>query len=243
MGLKINSILKAKLGEKNSMVFLENLEYSKKLYEAIRHTLKAGMTEIDVKKVMDDAMTLEDGTRIDFNYICAAGKNATKPGITHETNYVIKPGDVLRIDLWFGHNGFWVDTSRNFFVSDVSKETEKMWLTTIDVLTLLERTVRPCMLASDVYNMMENAYLQAGYKGYELSGHAGHPMGENYSLVQPDCQKNIYEPLPADVAFALEPGIVSQNVCLRLEDNYILTENGLINVFNYPRDINYFIVD
>ena len=45
------------------------------------------------------------------------------------------------------------------------------------------------------------------------------------------------------MVLAREPGIQEKGVLgVRVEDNYLMTEKGLLNLFDYPKDLEYFII-
>ena len=41
---------------------------------------------------------------------------------------------------------------------------------------------------------------------------------------------------------ALEPGVYADGIAIRVENNYLLTEDGIENLFVYPTEINKFII-
>ena len=71
----------------------------------------------------------------------------------------------------------------------------------------------------------------------------GHRIHTDAACIVPDFRKDGKETVEDGMVLALEPGIQEKGVLgVRVEDNYLMTEKGLLNLFDYPKDLEYFII-
>lgn len=231
-----------KLGQEKADAILEGLDYCGKAFEAIRENARVGMSEIELKAYIDKAMTSPEGKVLDYFYVFSSGIRTALPDILHESENVLEYGQPVFLDIWFQYNGHWVDVCRTFFMGAASDTARGMYEATLKTIGTLEKALKPGMTGAELFALADQTYSGCGYQGY-LWGHVGHRVHTDAACVVPDFRADGKETVEDGMVLALEPGIQEKGVLgVRLEDNYLMTEEGLLDLFDYPKDLNYFII-
>lgn len=231
-----------KLGQETADAIQEGLAYCGKAFEAIRENARVGMSEIELKDYIDKAMTMPEGRVIDYSYVFSSGPRTALPDILHESENKLEYGQPVFLDIWFRYNGHWVDVCRTFFMGAVSDTARRMYDATLNVISELEKALKPGITGAELFALADQTYSSCGYEGY-LWGHVGHRIHTDAACIVPDFRKDGKETVEDGMVLALEPGIQEKGVLgVRVEDNYLMTEKGLLNLFDYPKDLEYFII-
>ena len=218
-----------------------SLEANRAAYEAVRRGLRVGMTELDahalVGEAVDRACRGEEHEFIgDFVGGARAGSVEGPP-----TDYAFKAGDVFILDLSVRRGGTWSDTCRTFFLGEPTPEQRAAYAAALDVQRLCERTIRAGIVCEDVKTAAEKLLAERGLEG-RMPHHVGHLVGPK-PYMKPAFELGDRTVLPEGVVCTLEPGIYFKDAWgLRVENDYAVTANGLENLFDYPRDIDDFVV-
>lgn len=213
---------------------LKALEFNKLAYEAVKNNFKRGMSEKDVKKIILSACQNADDFSGD---ICGGINSSLIEG--DATDYILKDGDSLILDLQFKSDGVWTDTTRTFFIGEPSEEEKKAYGLCIGAKKSGESMLKSGVRAYEVYGTVRSAFAPLENN---FPHHAGHLFGKD-KLVQPQFFPERKEALHTGDFVTLEPGIYfEREFGVRIEDNYQITENGFINLFDYPTEIEYFII-
>jgi Xaa-Pro aminopeptidase len=122
-----------------------------------------------------------------------------------------------------------------------SGELVKTYETVLGALREGEKTLRPGAVAGDIYKRVSDHLAAAGYS--PLVHHAGHVVGDK-ELEEPDFTENAPGVLLAGMVVTLEPGVYREGQNgIRVENNYLITQDGYEPLFEYPEDINHFTID
>ncbi|SRR5581483_123484 len=215
----------------------ESLRLIKAAYRAARETIAPGLTEIDVYNAMYAAAVREAGTSVTFAGDFACGKRAIKAG-GPPTTRVLEAGDLYILDLFPAPALYFGDTCRTFAVGAPSDLQLRAWEIVRKAVRLGEQAVRPGVPARDVYAVVKD-YLDA----QEISRksfwhHAGHGIG-HHGHEAPRIVPGTDDIFEVGDVITLEPGIYSEELRggIRLEDNYVVRENGLENLFDFPMEL------
>ena len=101
-------------------------------------------------------------------------------------------------------------------------------------------TVRSGVKASEVKRVMETYLVSQGYGGH-MPHHGGHKVG-NAPYEKPAFEEGCDLTVQAGDIVTLEPGLYFENrFGLRVENDYLVTETGLTNLFDYPVALDYFV--
>ena len=217
------------------------LEANRAAYEAIWAGLRIGMTEHDAYALVKDAVDRVCGDEPhefigDFVGGARTGSIEGPP-----TDYVFKAGDLFILDLSVRRGAVWSDTCRTFFLGGPTPRQRDAYAAVLACQDAGTRTVRAGVVASSVRPPMLEVLAAHGFGGL-MPHHGGHLVGPEPYL-KPAFEAGCDEPVEADDICTLEPGIyVPGEWGMRVENDYLVTEEGVENLFDYPRDIEHFII-
>ncbi len=213
---------------------IKALEFNKKAYDAVKKGYERGMSEKDIKEIILSACCSAD----DFSGDIVGGKRASQ--IEGDAgSYILKDGDCLILDLQFKMGDVWTDTTRTFFIGKPTAEQRKAYELCLLAKKSGESVLKSGARAYSVYNAVRSAF--APFEE-NFPHHAGHLFGKD-KLMQPQFFPERKETLRTNDFVTLEPGIYFDGKFgVRVEDNYQITKSGFVNLFNYPTEIDYFII-
>lgn len=227
---------------------MENIEDIKRalgasgmIYDAVRASIREGVSEREIYDLVGKkAGELLRDQQWEYIGDFVSGERTAEIG-GDATDRKMKPGDLLILDLSLRCGGGWCDTCRTFFLGEPGEEIRRGYDTVLRCQQVGELTVRPGVRASDIKRVMEAFMVSQGYGGH-MPHHGGHKVG-NAPYEKPAFEETCDMLLEPGEVVTLEPGLYFENrFGMRVENNYLVTENGLINLFDYPREIDYFIV-
>lgn len=207
------------------------------IYESVRNLELSGKTEKDLKRAILAEYKNNLG-KFSFKGDIVAGERSAI-GEGDATNYIIKKGDAIILDLLPMAGGVCVDITRTFFVGAPTAEQTEVYNIVKNSLLDTEKILKAGVRACDIY-----AYARERLKPYENTffHHAGHRIGKR-RLLQPQFLPDKTAKLKAGDIVTLEPAIyIKGKFGVRLENDYLITESGYEKLFDYPLDIENFII-
>ena len=215
----------------------ELLNATARVYDSVVNSKLVGKNEKDLKRIIlsEYRTILED---FSFKGDIVAGKRSSI-GEGDATDYIIKKGDAIILDLLPMKDGVCSDVTRTFFVGEPTDEQREVYETVKNALLSTEKILKSSVRACDIYE-----YMREKLKPYENTffHHAGHRIGIR-RLLQPQFLPNKRAKLNVGDIVTLEPGIyIKDKFGVRLENDYLITENGYERLFDYPLDIENFII-
>ena len=206
-------------------------------FDAVKSRIHEGNTEKDIERLILETWKNAGGKCVDRpGDIVSGERSAAIEGDATERK--LSCGDTLILDLQPSIDGVFADTTRTFFVGGISEEQKKAYEAVIFALTETEKVLFPGICACEIYEAMQNALRK---KGFSCPHHAGHAVGDE-KLMEPEFLPEKKEKLSSGMTVAIEPGIYLDNFGIRVENNYLITENGCENLSYYPTDADYFIL-
>ena len=218
-----------------------SLEANRAAYEAIRLGLRTGLTEHDAYALVKDAVDRVCGEEPhefigDFVGGVRTGAIEGQP-----TDYVFKAGDLFILDLSVRRGAVWSDTCRTFFLGEPMQRQCEAYAAVLACQDEGERTVHAGVVASSVRPPMMEVLTARGFGGL-MPHHGGHLVGPEPYL-KPAFEEGCDDIVETGDVCTLEPGVYLQGEWgMRVENDYLVTDDGLENLFDYPRDIGYFVV-
>ena len=210
------------------------LEFNALAYTAVKEKFRRGMSEKDIKDIILSVC----GEAEDFSGDIVGGIRAAEIE-GDATDYILKDGDCLILDLQFKKDGVWTDTTRTFFVGVPTDEVKAAYALCLSSKKAGEKALKRGASACDVYNAVKMSFLPFEDK---FPHHAGHLFGEE-KLMQPQFLPEREEIICENDLVTLEPGIYFEgNFGIRIEDNYRITEDGFENLFDFPLELDYYII-
>jgi Xaa-Pro dipeptidase len=198
-------------------------------YDAARAAIEPGCTELDIYGEMQAAVTQKAGTFVQLHGDFATGERAIRGG-GPPTSRIIGPNDLYILDLFPAPHLYFGDTCRTFAAGTPTDAQFKAWETVCEAMAVGEKAIKPGVKARDVYSEIKAVL------GTSFWHHAGHGIGHN-GHEAPRIIPGSDDIFEIDDVIALEPGMYSKELHggIRIEDNYIVHETGLENLFLYPK--------
>lgn len=206
-------------------------------YAAALAHVKPGRMEWEVYNDFYAAVVKQAGTSVPFRGDFACGTRALSEGGA-PTRRVITNGDLFILDIFPCFEGYHADLCRTFAASDISDVQVKAWETVRDALALAESLIRPGAKASTIW-----CELRQFLDGFEaargsFTHHAGHGIGldgQEFPWLIPGSDQVLQ---PGEV-LAIEPGLYGESLKggIRLEENYLVTENGVKKLSTCPLEM------
>ena len=216
------------------------LEVNKKVYDAVRDSLRPGMSERDVYELTGRVVDEACGD-VPHEFIGDFVGGPHTQGIGGGPGeYVLKMGDLFILDLSVRYNDMWSDTCRTFFLGEPTYEQDRAYETVLEAQRLGERLVRAGVIASSVKADVERFLCERGFGGC-MPHHAGHAIGSE-PYMRPAFEEGCGMKVADGEIFTLEPGIYKDGWGMRVENDYIAGCGAPECIFDYPRNIEYFIL-
>ena len=205
-------------------------EYQKKLHDTLRENLYIGLKETEISEIINSFGITWQGD------IVSGERSAAIEGAA--TNRQIKDGDTLIIDIQFYDGEMWSDITRTYIFGKPDEMAEKLYIKTEKALKNAENLLKNGTKCADLYDFLQKEIDSE----YAFSHHAGHLIGDK-PLIKPQFLSDSAECLKSGMMVTLEPGIyVPEKFGIRLENNYLITNDGYENLFDYPLSIENFII-
>ena len=210
-------------------------------YEVLRAGLHVGMTEQEAYNLVKDAVDRVCGDEPhefigDFVGGVRTGAIEGPP-----TDYVFKPSDLFILDLSVRRGEVWSDTCRTFFFGTPTQKQQEAYAAVLACQDIGVANVRAGAVASSVRPPMMEVLAARGFGG-RMPHHGGHLVGPAPYL-KPAFEEGCDELVEAGDICTLEPGVYLEGEWgMRVENDYLVTEDGVENLFDYPRDMEYFVI-
>jgi Xaa-Pro aminopeptidase len=197
-----------------------------------RELLKPGLTEYDLFRAVYGAVLERCGRPcLIYGDFRATTPSQYKAGGL-PTNYKLKSGDFFILDYSVVLEGYRCDFTNTLCVGDPTPQQKWLFDTAAAAMQCGEKALKAGALARDVFDAVERPIRDAGL-AENFAHHAGHGIG----LAHPE--PPILVPESEDVLIAgdvvtLEPGLYVDGIGgLRIEHNYLITENGCERISNH----------
>ena len=201
------------------------------MYAAAREAIRPGADEIEVLGYIRQEATKEAGEDLEHfgNDYRANDRGGTA------RRRAMEAGELYILDAGPSLHGYFADNCRTFAVDGNPTDAQlRAWETIDSLLPELESAVRPGVKASELYRIADEIFKQADYEG--LVHHLGHGIGL-LPHEPPELNPNYEATFEVGDVFTMEPGLYSERMKagIRLEENYHLTDLGVVQLTSYPR--------
>jgi Xaa-Pro dipeptidase len=206
-------------------------------FRAAAEAIAEGVSELDVMDAVVAAMQRETGAGIDVldptNAFISGPR--TLLAAAPATPRRLERADLMILDLnpYVGY--YKGDTTRTFCVGEPTAEQRRVHDALVRGLEAAEAIARPGTSGRDVFAALVAPIVAAGYGS--LPFHGGHAIGLEHTE-RPFIIPSEEMVLEEGMVFALEPGVYLPEIGgLRVEDNYVVTANGVEALSRFPREI------
>lgn len=215
------------------------IEITKSGIELLMKEAKVGMKEYELEAYFDFNCKVKGATGLAFTTIAAAGKNATTLHYV-DNNSELKENDLILFDLGAEYNCYNADISRTFPVNGKFTERQKeVYNSVLKVNEEIIKLIKPGVKYKDVNDkatdLIAEECIKLGLitdkkdvrKYYYHS--IGHSLGMDTHDIETPHRDITFEP---GVIFTVEPGIYieEEGIGIRIEDDILVTEDGVINL-------------
>jgi Xaa-Pro aminopeptidase len=215
----------------------ESLRCCRAAYLAARAAIAPGVTELDVHHAMYGAILTEAGTTIPFPGDFACGQRSVRGG-GRPTAYRLQPGDLYPLDIFPAPRYYFGDTCRTFCVGTANDAQIRAFDIVRESIRVGEAAIRPGVAAREVYADVRRFLDDRPESERSLWHHVGHGIG-HHGHEAPRIIPGSEDIFEVGDVFTLEPGIYRPALGggIRLEDNYVLREAGVENLFDFEMEL------
>jgi Xaa-Pro aminopeptidase len=202
------------------------------VYRECLYELKEGMTEIDLKEVIDKAFRKRGA--VPAFIIACFGPNSALPH--HEPDQTrLKPGDIVLVDIGCTLDGYCSDITRVCSFGEAPEETAHLYDLVYNAHRAAYNAVKPGISCQDVDSAARAVINEAGY-GERFFHRTGHGIGLSVHE-KPYIVENNEDKLVEGMCFSIEPGVyLSDLFGIRIENIVTVTESGVQYLNSEPPD-------
>lgn len=197
---------------------------------ALEHQLRPGLTELDVKQLVEAAIESRSGQGLSFDASVGSAERASlvwaRPTLRH-----LGPGDPVVVDAGARLHGYCADMSRTYILDGpvtaagaiAQQAMELLEEIRVEVLANLRPGVRASLLAE----VARQAAARAGASGGLGMPHAiGHGIGLEVHE-RPYLTAGSDDVIDVNMVIAIEPGLYAEGAGgARIEDMFVVTADG-----------------
>ena len=215
------------------------IEITKSGIEKLMSEARVGMKEYELEAYFDFNCEVKGATGLAFTTIAAAGENATTLHYV-DNNCELKENDLILFDLGAEYNCYNADISRTFPVNGKFTERQKeVYNAVLRVNEEIINLIKPGMKYKDVNEKAKELIAEECIKLGLIKDKSevrkyyyhsiGHSLGMDTHDIETPHRDIIFEP---GVVFTVEPGIyiAEEGIGIRIEDDILVTEDGVINL-------------
>lgn len=201
----------------------------------ILNSIKPGITETEVKDMLEAEMRVLGAQGPSFPTIVGSGLNGALPH--HSTaDRVLKEGDAVVIDFGCIADNYCSDTTRTIVVGKASEKFKKVYEILKTAQQLAIERVRPGVRAKEVDYAARKHITDNGYGEYFIhrTGHGAGLEVHEMPYITEDSQV-ILKP---GMVFSIEPGIYLEGEFgIRIEDLVMVTEDGVEVLNSFTKEL------
>lgn len=205
------------------------------MYAHARRIIEPGISELRVyNELHAAAVEVADEPLSDLlgnNFTSAGG------GRLPRKDCFAQAGQLYILDLGPAYRGYFSDNARTFSVDRKPTDAQmRAWRTVVDSFSIIEKMAKPGARCRDIFNAVDQQMKDAGGKG--MTHHLGHGVGLQPHEF-PHLNPNWDDVLIEGEVFAAEPGIYGPELDrgLRIENQYLVTADGVENLLNFPMEL------
>lgn len=204
------------------------------MYARAREIITPGISELQVYNELQAAAVAVAGEPL-----VALGNDfqCNSPGGPPRSRRA-EPGELFILDLGPCYRGYYADNCRTIAVSKQPTDDQlEAWQAIVDVLTMIERSVRPGVSCRDMYQRAKD--MLDAHRRHAFTHHLGHGFGL-YPHTAPHLNPHWDDVFEAGDTFTAEPGLYTEDLQagIRLEQNYRVTADGVERLTNFPLELS-----
>ena len=193
-----------------------------------------GMTERQIADKLTSEMLERGAQEAAFMLVLTGEKSGLPHGNTGDR--VWGEDEFLLIDFGAKYNDYPADITRTFCVGEPTAQMRAMYDAVYEANKAAREFARPGVTCHDVDRVARRVIEDAGFGEYFIH-RLGHGLGLSVHEL-PDIVSGNQTVLEPGMVFTIEPGVyIPQVGGVRIEDNVVVTEDGLDVLTSYPREL------
>lgn len=193
-------------------------------FEHIVEFMGEGMTELEVKRELEETMRRLGAEGLAFDSIVASGPNGAAPhSIAGERR--LQAGDMVVMDFGARKGGYCSDMTRTVCIGEATSLAREVFAAVREANEAVEAMIRPGRTGAAMHHLAEDVLAHNGFAG--KMGHGlGHGVGIDIHELPVLSPRN-EAPLEVGNVVTVEPGVyLPGEIGCRLEDFGVVTEDG-----------------
>ena len=193
-------------------------------FEHIVEFMGEGMTELEVKRELEETMRRLGAEGLAFDSIVASGPNGAAPhSIAGERR--LQAGDMVVMDFGARKGGYCSDMTRTVCIGEATPLAREVFAAVREANEAVEAMIRPGRTGAAMHHLAEDVLAHNGFAG--KMGHGlGHGVGIDIHELPVLSPRN-EAPLEVGNVVTVEPGVyLPGEIGCRLEDFGVVTEDG-----------------
>lgn len=193
-------------------------------FEHIVEFMGEGMTELEVKRELEEIMRRLGAEGLAFDSIVASGPNGAAPhSIAGERR--LQAGDMVVMDFGARKGGYCSDMTRTVCIGEATPLAREVFAAVREANEAVEAMIRPGRTGAAMHHLAEDVLAHNGFAG--KMGHGlGHGVGIDIHELPVLSPRN-EAPLEVGNVVTVEPGVyLPGEIGCRLEDFGVVTEDG-----------------
>ncbi len=208
---------------------------SSQAYEDICGWIKPGMSEIHIKRLLDNRLLELGAQATAFSTIVASGPNGSLPHAVAGER-VVQQGDMITLDFGAQYKGYCSDMTRTISLGQPSAKMLEIFNIVLTAQMACQDMLAPGKPCNGVDALARSIIGEAGYGEY--FGHGlGHAVGidiHEAPRLSPKCEDDL---VPGHVV-TVEPGIYLPGIGgVRIENTCLITDGGARSLVKAPREL------
>ncbi|GGG84577.1 aminopeptidase P family protein [Staphylococcus pragensis] len=193
-------------------------------YDYLLKTVKVGMTEREVKALLESKMLELGADGPSFDTIVASGYRGALPhGVASDK--VIERGDMITLDFGAYYRGYCSDITRTFAIGEPDAQLKEIYDIVLKSQIKAINEIKSGMSVKEADALSRDYIVAHGY-GAEFGHSLGHGIGLEIHE-GPLLSKNANGTIEVNNCVTIEPGIYVDGLGgVRIEDDILITENG-----------------
>ncbi len=211
----------------------EAIRISEAALEDTVEAVRAGMTERQVKSMLQSRMLARGAEGFSFDPIVLAGGKAANPhGTSGDTP--LEPGDVMLVDFGARMGGYNADITRTFFIGHAKDEHADIYGVVEAANAAGREAASAGMPAHDLDTLVTECLRTSPY-GDLVVHKTGHGLGLDVHE-PPQVMIGNTQRLDPGTVFTIEPGLYrTDDLGVRIEDNVVMTPQGARSLTGFDR--------
>lgn len=203
-------------------------------FQHVLRLIQPGVPEFDIMLEIEFFIRRQ-GLELAFPPIVVSGENSARPH-GHATEKPLAEGDFVTMDFGAKVGGYCSDITRTVVVGEPTERHREIYGQVLKAQMAAIDAMKPGVAARDVDALARRVLDEKG-----LARHFGHGLGHGLGKLVHDAgrmnatSKHVFEP---GQVWTVEPGVYIEGFGgVRIEDDVVITENGVAVLTNSPKEL------